>query len=176
MDENRVHQYAWYIDKDEYGAAKVTQVNNICCLGYEDIYGHKYDMMDGVDLPNTSGNEGKWRIWMPDGSTIMIKGSTTSGNWITAVAHGKLMAVVPVGSMNGSSSTYYSDYYWISTSTGRVVYRGFNGAIASGGVSYAIANNDASYAYTNVGSRLAFRGKLVRAQSVAAYKALSEAS
>ena len=176
VDENRVHQYAWYIDKDEYGAAKVTQVNNICCLGYEDIYGHKYDMMDGVDLPNTSGNEGKWRIWMPDGSTIMIKGTTTSGNWITAVAHGRLMAVVPVGSMNGSSSTYYSDYYWISTATGRVVYRGFYNANAGGGVSVANALSDASYAYANVGSRLAFRGKLVRAQSVAAYKALSEAA
>ena len=176
VDENRVHQYAWYVDKDEYGAAKVTQVNNICCLGYEDIYGHKYDMMDGVDLPNTSGNEGKWRIWMPDGSTMMIKGTTNSGNWITAVAHGRLMAVVPVGSMNGSSSTYYSDMYWISTSTGRVVYRGCYSAHASGGVSNAYAGYDASYAYTNVGSRLAFRGKLVRAQSVVAYKALSEAA
>ena len=176
VDENRVHQYAWYIDKDEYGAAKVTQVNNICCLGYEDIYGHKYEMMDGVDLPNTSGNEGKWRIWMPDGSTIMIKGTTNSGNWITAVAHGRLMAVVPVGSMNGSSSTYYSDMYWISTSTGRVVYRGYNSASAFGGVSNANAYHDASNAYTYVGSRLAFRGKLVRAQSVVAYKALSEAA
>ena len=176
VDENRVHQYAWYVDKDEYGAAKVTQVNNICCLGYEDIYGHKYDMMDGVDLPNTSGNEGKWRIWMPDGSTIMIKGTTNSGNWITAVAHGRLMSVVPVGSMNGSSSTYYSDMYWISTATCRVVYRGYSSASANGGVSYASASNDASYAYASVGSRLAFRGKLVRAQSVAAYKALSEAA
>ena len=176
VDENRVHQYAWYVDKDEYGAAKVTQVNNICCLGYEDIYGHKYDMMDGVDLPNTSGNEGKWRIWMPDGSTIMIKGTTNSGNWITAVAHGRLMAVVPVGSMNGSSSTYYSDMYWISTSTGRVVYRGCYYAYANGGVSYAYADYDASNASTYVGSRLAFRGKLVRAQSVVAYKALSEAA
>ena len=176
VDENRVHQYAWYIDKDEYGAAKVTQVNNICCLGYEDIYGHKYDMMDGVDLPNTSGNEGKWRIWMPDGSTIMIKGATTSGNWITAVAHGRLMAVVPVGSMNGSSSTYYSDMYWISTATGRVVFRGCSNAAADGCVSYANAIYDASGANAFVGSRLAFRGKLVRARSVAAYKALSEAA
>ena len=176
VDENRVHQYAWYVDKDEYGAAKVTQVNNICCLGYEDIYGHKYDMMDGVDLPNTSGNEGKWRIWMPDGSTIMIKGTTNNGNWITAVAHGWLMAVVPVGSMNGSSSTYYSDIYRISTATVRVVYRGYGYAYAYGGVSNADAYNDASYANAYVGSRLAFRGKLVRAQSVAAYKALSEAA
>lgn len=176
VDENRVHQYAWYVDKDEYGAAKVTQVNNICCLGYEDIFGHKYDMMDGVDLPNTSGNEGKWRIWMPDGSTIMIKGTTNSGNWITAVAHGRLMAVVPVGSMNGSSSTYHSDVYWISTATGRVVCRGCYNAYASGGVSVASASHDASSAFAGVGSRLAFRGKLVRAQSVAAYKALSEAA
>ena len=172
--DNLVHQYAWYVEKDEYGAAKVTQVNNICCIGYEDIYGHKYDMMDGVDLPNDSGNAGKWRIWMPDGSTVMIKGTTNSGNWITAVAHGRLMAVVPIGSMSGSSSTYYSDIYWISTAAGRVVYRGFYNAYAYGGVSNANASNDASSAYAHVGSRLAFRGRIVRAESVAAYKAISE--
>ena len=172
--DNLVHQYAWYVEKDEYGAAKVTQVNNICCLGYEDIFGHKYDMMDCVDMPNTSGNAGKWRVWLPDGTTMMIKGTTNSDWWITAVAHGKYMAVVPVGSVNGSSSTYYSDKYWIRTAAGRVVYRGCSSAYAYGGVSYALANYDASGAYTNVGSRLAFRGKIVRAESVAAYKAISE--
>ena len=172
--DNLVHQYAWYVEKDEYGAAKVTQVNNICCLGYEDIFGHKYDMMDCVDMPNTSGNAGKWRVWLPDGTTMMIKGTTNSDWWITAVAHGKYMAVVPVGSVNGSSSTYYSDKYWISTAAVRVVYRGCYSAYAYGGVSHAIAINDASYASTYVGSRLAFRGKIVRAESVAAYKAISE--
>ena len=174
IDDGRVHQYAWYRSVDEYGAPKVTQVNNICCLGYEDIIGHKYEMMDNVDLPNTSGNVGKWRIWMPDGSTVMIKGSTNSGYWITSVAHGKLMAVIPVGSMNGSSSTYYSDMYYFGSSTGRVVYRGCYYAYAYGGVSFAYASYDASYADTYVGSRLAFRGKIVRAQSVEAYKALVE--
>lgn len=157
--DNLVHQYAWYVEKDEYGAAKVTQVNNICCLGYEDIFGHKYDMMDCVDMPNTSGNAGKWRVWLPDGTTMMIKGTTNSDWWITAVAHGKYMAVVPVGSVNGSSSTYYSDKYWISTAAVRVVYRGCYSAHALGGVSYANANYDASLASTNVGSRLSFRGK-----------------
>lgn len=174
IDDGRVHQYAWYRSVDEYGAPKVTQVNNICCLGYEDIIGHKYEMMDNVDLPNTSGNVGKWRIWMPDGSTVMIKGSTNSGYWITSVAHGKLMAVIPVGSMNGSSSTYYSDMYYFGSSPGRVVYRGCYYANAYGGVSFAYASYDASDASTGVGSRLAFRGKIVRAQSVAAYKALVE--
>lgn len=169
--DNLVHQYAWYVEKDEYGAAKVTQVNNICCLGYEDIYGHKFDMMDRVDIPNTSGNVGKWRIWMPDGTIMMVKGTTNGDSWITAVAHGKWMAVVPVGAVSGSSSTYYSDKYWFSSASGRVVYRGSN---ASGGVSGAGANNGASYADAYVGSRLAFRGKIVMAQSVAAYKAIVE--
>lgn len=172
--DNLVHQYAWYVEKDEYGAAKVTQVNNICCLGYEDIYGHKYDMMDRVDIPNTSGNVGKWRIWMPDGTIMMVKGTTNGDSWITAVAHGKWMAVVPVGAVSGSSSTYYSDKYWFSSASGRVVYRGCGDVDAGGGVSVAYANNDASNAYSYVGSRLAFRGKIVRAQSVAAYKAIVE--
>ena len=172
--DNLVHQYAWYVEKDEYGAAKVTQVNNICCLGYEDIYGHKYDMMDRVDIPNTSGNVGKWRIWIPDGTIMMVKGATIGDSWITAVAHGKWMAVVPVGAVSGSSSTYYSDKYWFSSASGRVVYRGCNHAYAYGGVVYAYASYDAAYAYAYVGSRLAFRGKIVRAQSVAAYKAIVE--
>ena len=172
--DNMVHQYAWYVEKDEYGAAKVTQVNNICCLGYEDIYGHKYDMMDRVDIPNTSGNVGKWRIWMPDGTIMMVKGTTNGDSWITAVAHGKWMAVVPVGAVSGSSSTYYSDKYWFSSASGRVVYRGCYYANAYGGVSNANAYDDASHASSVVGSRLAFRGKIVRAQSVAAYKAIVE--
>ncbi|MCG0353658.1 hypothetical protein, partial [Phocaeicola vulgatus] len=160
--------------RDEYGQATVVQVNNICCLGYEDIYGNKYDMMDGVDLPNDSGNQGKWRIWMPDGSIRMVQGKKDSGQWITGVAHGKYMDMVPVGNLNGSSSTYYTDMYWISTATVRVVCRGCNSADANGGVSNANAYNDASYTNASVGSRLAFRGKIVRAQSVAAYKAIRE--
>ena len=72
------------------------------------------------------------------------------------------------------TGVYYSDMYYFGSSTGRVVYRGFYYASANGGVSFAYAYYDASYALTDVGSRLAFRGKIVRAQSVAAYKALVE--
>ena len=150
----------------------MTQVNNTCCLGYEDIFGHKYDMMDNVDLPNDTGNVGKWRIWMPDGSIRWVKGKTASDQYITAVAHGKYMDVVPVGSVAGSSSTHYCDKYWISTAAGLVVYRGCYYASANGGVSYA----NASYSYTYVGSRLAFRGKIVKASSVAAFKSIVEAA
>ena len=82
--------------------------------------------------------------------------------------------MVPVGNLNGSSSTYYTDMYWISTATVRVVYRGYNYTYAYGGVSFAYASNGASNTSADIGSRLAFRGKLVRAQSVAAYKAIRE--
>ena len=174
VDNNQIHQYAWYRGQDEYGSPTVTQVNNISCLGYEDIYGHKYDMMDGVDLPNDSGNSGKWRIWMPDGSIRFVKGKTSSDQWIVGVAHGKYMDMVPVGSANGSSSTYYCDKYYISTAVSRVVFRGYNSAFAYGGVSCAFANYDASNSYSYIGSRLAFRGRIVKAESVEAYKALSE--
>ena len=174
VDNNQIHQYAWYRGQDEYGSPTVTQVNNISCLGYEDIYGHKYDMMDGVDLPNDSGNSGKWRIWMPDGSIRFVKGKTSSDQWITGVAHGKYMDMVPVGSANGSSSTYYCDKYYISTAVSRVVFRGCYYANAGGGVSCANASYDASYSLSNIGSRLAFRGRIVKAESVEAYKALSE--
>ncbi|MEO3185910.1 hypothetical protein ABHC72_20795, partial [Parabacteroides distasonis] len=75
---------------------------------------------------------------------------------------------------NGSSSTYYCDKYYISTAASRVVFRGCSGANAVGGVSCASANSDASYSYSDIGSRLAFRGRIVKAESVEAYKALSE--
>ena len=172
--DGSIHQYAWYRGQDEYGSPTVTQVNNISCLGYEDIYGHKYDMMDGVDLPNDSANQGKWRIWMPDGTTRMVKGKTSSDQWITGVAHGKYMDVIPVGTANGSSSTYYCDKYYISTASSRVVFRGYGNSNAYGGVSYAYASSDASNSYSNIGSRLAFRGRIVKAESVEAYKAIVE--
>ena len=91
---------------------------------------------------------------MPDGSIRMVQGKKDSGQWITGVAHGKYMDMIPVGNLNGSSSTYYTDMYWISTATVRVVYRGFYSAYALGGVSSAYASNDASYSYAYVGSRL----------------------
>ncbi|WP_337439794.1 hypothetical protein, partial [Alistipes sp.] len=62
----------------------------------------------------------------------------------------------------------------ISTAASRVVYRGHYYAYPFGGVSCANASNDASNASTYVGSRLAFRGKIVMAESVAAFKSLIE--
>jgi len=82
--------------------------------------------------------------------------------------------VIPVGSVSGSSSTNYCDIYYISTASSRVVYRGDSFAYPFGGVSMSYAYYDSSYTYTNIGSRLAFRGRLVKASSAVAFKAISE--
>lgn len=165
---------AFYLTVDELGQKKYTIISCTNCLGYENIYGHKYDMMDCVDVPNSSGKAYRWRYRMPDGTERWVNGSSNSGRWITGVSHGLYMDLVPVGNMNGSSSTHYCDTFYISGSTDRVVYRGNGYANANGGVSYADANYDSSNSNTNAGSRLAFRGKIVKAKSVEAFKAIIE--
>ena len=153
--DNGVHQYAWYLEGDEEsGATTVKQVNNICCCGYEDIYGHKYDMVDNCDMPNDSAHSNMLRIFMPDGNTRYIKVSSYNDIWITNVYHGQYGDVIAVGSASGSASTYYGDKYWVNGSANRVLYRGYNNANSNGGISYTNANNDASNTNTNVGSRL----------------------
>ena len=164
---------AFYSTQNELGQVTFTTIASTNCLGYENIYGHKYDMMDCVDVPNSSGKSGRWRFRMPDGTERWVKGATSS-HWITGVAHGLYMDLVPVGNMGGSSTTYHCDYYYFSSYAGRVVYRGSSSAYASGGVSCANANDDSSHSSAYVGSRLAFRGKVVRAASVEAYKAIVE--
>ena len=163
---------SFYKEINSDGETVFYSLNNTNCLGYEDIYGHKYDMMDCVDVPNDSGNGGKWRYQMPDGTYRRVQGVAATG-WINGVVHGKYMDVVPTVA-SGSSTTFYCDYYWYSGSAGRVVYRGSYSANANGGVSCANAYYDASYSSSSVGSRLAFRGKIVVAQSVAAYKSAVE--
>ena len=164
---------AFYATQGAGGQVTYTRINCTNCLGYENIYGHKYDMMDCVDMPNSSGNTYKWRFRMPDGTERWVKGAPAS-MWITAVAHGLYMDLVPIGTMAGTSSTHYCDYYYTTSSAGRVVYRGHHYAYAGGGVSCANANHDSSSSSAYIGSRLAFRGKIVRAASVEAFKALSE--
>ena len=84
------------------------------------------------------------------------------------------MDMMMAGTTAGSSSTYYCDYYNYSGQTSRVVYRSNYHASSYGGVSYAYANYHSSNTYTYIGSRLAFRGKIEEAESVADFKAAVE--
>lgn len=159
---------AWYEENGAY-----VSLNNINCLGYEDIYGHKNDMMDNVSV-NDGSVDHKWKIDMPDGTSRKVRAKTGSDQFTTAVAHGKYMDVIPVGTVTGSETTYYCDKYYYTGATSRVVYRGNSNAHSGGGVSYAGASRDASNSSALDGSRLAFRGKIEKSQSVEAYKAIAE--
>ena len=164
---------AFYKTTNSDGTITFTRLNSINCLGYEDIYGHKYDMMDGVEV-NKGSVTGKWVITNPDGTQRIVKGSTTGGVYIRGVVYGKYMDMMMAGTTAGSSSTYYCDYYNYSGQTSRVAYRGYYYAFAFGGVAFASASDDASVASASIGSRLAFRGEIEVAESVADFKAAVE--
>ena len=76
----------------------------------------------------------------------------------------------------GSVSSHYHDYTYQNATKSRVVSRSYSGAYSGGGVSCAYAYYDSSHTLAIIGSRLAFRGKIVEAESVAAYKAIIEIS
>lgn len=154
------------------GAKKNIQAPNV--LGYENWYGNKAEWI------NDTFNEGvvdySMHITMPDGSIRKLKGETTGGDrYPMNVVNGRYMDVW-VAKAGGSTSSYYFDNNYVSGSLHRVVCRSYNYAYAGGGVAYANANIDSSVTYANIGSRLAFRGKIVIAKSVAAFKAISEIS
>lgn len=152
---------------------QLVSIGSVNALGYQNLFGDKYEMLDKVNV-NVGQVDGKWVIEMPDGSQRKVKGGTTSGIWIKSVVHGKYMDLIPAGSQGDTSTTFYCDYYYYTAAAGRVVYRSSYHANAYGGVAFAAASNDASDTNAYVGSRLAFRGKLVKAASVEAYKAAVE--
>ena len=113
---------------------------------------------------------------MPDSTERYIKVSNYDSSWIANVYNGKYGDVIAIGSATGSASTYYCDKIYINSGANRVLYRGGSHAGAYAGVACASAPYDASNAVTYIGSRLAFRGKVVKAASVASYKAATEVS
>lgn len=163
---------AWYVRPNEDGKNVYSLIYNTNCMGYENLYGDKYEWLSGVSLPNTNTQEQyKLLIEMPDGSTRKVKSGTVSG-YCTGMYHQKYMDIVGVHSQKGSSTTYYCDEFNVSNAANRVVCRSSIGSYAFGGVSYAYCGYDSSSTYTTIGSCLAFRGEIEEAESVTAFKAI----
>ena len=163
---------AWYVRPNEDGKNVYSLIYNTNCMGYENLYGDKYEWLSGVSLPNTNTQEQyKLLIEMPDGSTRKVKSGTVSG-YCTGMYHQKYMDIVGVHSQKGSSTTYYCDEFNVSNAANRVVCRSYNYSFAYGGVSFAHCGYDSSSTYTLIGSRLAFRGEIEEAESVTAFKAI----
>lgn len=156
---------AWYERDGVY-----TNIYNNNCLGYENWFGGKYEWMCKVSLPNSNTAEQyKYNIIMPDGSVRKVKSGTVNG-YCSGMYHQRYMDIVGVGSQVATATTYYCDYFESSGSANRVVRRSHNSAYAYGGVSYSYASYDTSSSSSHVGSRLAFRGRIVKAESVSEYK------
>jgi hypothetical protein len=163
---------AWYVRPNEDGKNVYSLIYNTNCMGYENLYGDKYEWLSGVSLPNTNTQEQyKLLIEMPDGSTRKVKSGTVSG-YCTGMYHQKYMDIVGVHSQKGSSTTYYCDEFNVSNAANRVVCRSPNSSFADGGVSCAYCGYDSSSTSTSIGSRLAFRGEIEEAESVTAFKAI----
>ena len=163
---------AWYVRPNEDGKNVYSLIYNTNCMGYENLYGDKYEWLSGVSLPNTNAQEQyKLLIEMPDGSTRKVKSGTVDG-YCTGMYHQKYMDVVGVNSQKGSSTTYYCDVFTSSGTANRVVCRSCSYSCAGGGVSCAVCGVDSSSAITVIGSRLAFRGEIEEAESVTAFKAI----
>lgn len=163
---------AWYVRPNEDGKNVYSLIYNTNCMGYENLYGDKYEWLSGVSLPNTNTQEQyKLLIEMPDGSTRKVKSGTVSG-YCTGMYHQKYMDIVGVHSQKGSSTTYYCDEFNVSNAANRVVCRSYYYSNADGGVSFAFCGYDSSSTNAFIGSRLAFRGEIEEAESVTAFKAI----
>ena len=142
----------------------------VCGLGIEGVFGGIFEWVKGVEINNNT-----WKITDPDGSTRNVKAEATNG-WVENIAaeSGPFFDMVPT-KVGSSSTTGYSDYYDNNNGAGGpfVLARSFSWESPwYGGVAFATTNKGASYAHSEFGSRLAFRGLIHEAESVAAFKAL----
>lgn len=153
------------------GDEQRTAIGSPVCMGYENWYGNKYELI------NDTFNEGKvdyaMHVTMPDGSIRKVEGAHSGNSYPTNVLNGRYMDVWSA-LQGGSYTTYFYDNQSISNSTFRVVSRSGYYASAYGGVACASTSGDSTISSTSIGSRLAFRGKIVIAKSVAAFKAVIE--
>lgn len=135
--------------------------------GIENWWGDKYEWIDNVDVNN--------RVWtIKDLAGIAVRTGMTgasSNNWIRWMLLSENLDLIPTD-VGGSETTYYCDYYYQNLGV-RVVARSFSYASSYGGVAFVLAFSAASDASSNIGSRLAFKGEIEIAESVAAFKAAS---
>lgn len=139
--------------------------------GLENWWGDIYEWIDNIEFNNRIGTIVA-TIINPDGSTRKVH-SHEIGN-----AYPKKMIINEyfdlIAELGGASSdTGYCDQFVLSGISGTVLaIRSGARAYASCGVSNLYISYDASYYISEIGSRLAFRGTCIEAESVKAFKAL----
>lgn len=141
--------------------------------GLENWWGNKYEWLDNVVYNPVSGN-GVWRVTEDDGTTRDVQGAVTN-SWVypKKMVIGENLDLVVKTTDAASDTTGYCDAQYTATGTNLVVLRSCSNSNAHGGVACAYAGYASSSTHTYYGSRLAFRGEITEAESVAAYKAIA---
>lgn len=137
--------------------------------GLENWWGNKYEWIDNVVV-----DAYEWKITEPDG-TVRTPGyaSDLPSGFIIMMMFGDNCDLIPIDVSDGSSTTGFCDCYYGSDSSDLVVFRSSSHSGSGGGVSYVAAESDPLDALPVGGSRLAFRGQCVEAESVATFKSLT---
>lgn len=144
--------------------------------GLENWWGNKYEWIHDYNNPANSLSA---TVNDPvNGGTRSLPVFDYGGYYPKKMKFGRYLDLIATTDdpKNGSDTVGYCDYQWWPGSTNskaRVVRRSNDYSYTSGGVASAYASGAASYTVSYSGSRLAFRGSLVEAENVSAFKALS---
>lgn len=133
--------------------------------GLENWWGNKYEWMDNIVV-----DARVWKITEADGTVRTAGTGVASDGYASKMLIGDNLDLI-CQEVSGSETTGYCDYYYQSSSTSRVVQRSYYYSSPNGGVAYAYANGGSSSTYSSYGSRLAFNGTIVEADSVSAFTA-----
>ena len=148
------------------GVAKDLASPNV--MGYENWHGNKAEWM--MLRWNLGAVDYKWRSPMPDGTVREIQGPRKTGDlYPRTVLHGRYMDTLVAMAGGSASSHYYGNCHQTASRDG-VGCRLYNAQYNVGGMSAVFTGYGTTSVVTYIGSRLAFRGVIKRAASVAAFK------
>ncbi len=137
--------------------------------GLEHWWGSKYEWVDNV-IVNSNNT---YTVTNGDSTRNTVPACKADG-YISELAFGEHLDIIST-QIHGSTATGYCDYvYNDSSASMRAVARSYGGAYVNGGVAYVSSNYALSSALAPYGSRLAFSGTIVTAESVASFQALPE--
>ncbi len=138
--------------------------------GLENWWGNKYEWVENVSI-----NGFDWTVAdRNSGVTRVVAGQTAVNTWVypKRMVVGANLDLIPYPTQSGGDDAHgYCDGIYMTGASGRVVLRSDDHAYSRGGVACAHCGNGSSFTYANFGSRLAFRGEIVKAESVAAFTA-----
>ncbi|MDD4115869.1 MAG: hypothetical protein PHG27_09815 [Massilibacteroides sp.] len=143
-------------------------------LGLDNCWGNKYEFLDNVIVNPDANNLGVWRITdTVTGEVRNVQGLAPNNawEWTKRMIAGEHLDII-VSEAGMSATTGFCDGQYLSTALTRVVLRSGSSSGSFGGVAFACASIGASGAGAYFGSRLAFRGKIVKIVSVAEFKAI----